>query len=410
MNQTKKRLSIINLAISITDLETIQLQISKLRLLKTDTKIQEIIAVLQKENYAQAQGLITTYIETPTEEVIQRASQHDAPDISKEDQAIIDEFQLFVTSDKKGSQTEKDIDINDYYVEDLKIPKKSQEADFDTLLNITPEEILPGNIDLDISHSDKDNFFELKEGTEEKEQSLLDTSKIPKDNFFDIEETVPETKEGINEEKDFLTYTPEERASEKSFTEDPLANFEIKKVQQASHFEAIPNISLKLISLKKQYPPVIKTYEKFETVEALLRKISEEGYTEKEIEEMLGYINKLLKKEKYTEATQLLLVCAATESKFAQFMLARELYKGILITKDIDTSFTMMQTLAEDEYPEALCDLGQFYENGIGTTQNSIKAETLYKKASESGIKRAKKHYLRIKKLNKSFLKKIPLP
>ena len=58
MNQTKKRLSIINLAISITDLETIQLQILKLRLLMTDDKIQEIITALQDENYAHAQSLI----------------------------------------------------------------------------------------------------------------------------------------------------------------------------------------------------------------------------------------------------------------------------------------------------------------------------------------------------------------
>ena len=61
MNQTQKRLSIINLAISITDIETIQLQILKLGLLKTDTKIQEIIAVLQAENYAKAQFMVKTF-------------------------------------------------------------------------------------------------------------------------------------------------------------------------------------------------------------------------------------------------------------------------------------------------------------------------------------------------------------
>ncbi len=63
MNQTKKRLSIINFAISITDIETIQLQVLKLGMLKTDEKIQEIITAIQTENYAQAQRLIAVYIE-----------------------------------------------------------------------------------------------------------------------------------------------------------------------------------------------------------------------------------------------------------------------------------------------------------------------------------------------------------
>ena len=97
MNQTKKRLSIINHAISITDVETIQLQVLKLAPLKTDQKIQEIVTAIQAENYAKAQGLINAYIEAPTENIIQRTSQEDKNMINQEDQAIIDEFDLFIT-------------------------------------------------------------------------------------------------------------------------------------------------------------------------------------------------------------------------------------------------------------------------------------------------------------------------
>ena len=75
MNQTKKRLSIINHAISITDIETIQLQVLKLVPLKSDLKIQGIVEAIQAENYAKAQGLINTYIEAPTENIIQRTSR-----------------------------------------------------------------------------------------------------------------------------------------------------------------------------------------------------------------------------------------------------------------------------------------------------------------------------------------------
>jgi TPR repeat protein len=157
------------------------------------------------------------------------------------------------------------------------------------------------------------------------------------------------------------------------------------------------------MSLKKQYPPVQKTYEKFTTVEELLNKVSKEGYSEKEIEETFSYIKQLISKTKYTEATQLLLVCASTKSKFGQLMLARELFKGVLLQKNIPEAFELMKALATDDYPEALCDLGQFYENAIGTTENKIKAEKLYKEATKAGIKRAKKHHARLKKQNKAF-------
>ena len=141
-------------------------------------------------------------------------------------------------------------------------------------------------------------------------------------------------------------------------------------------------------------------------MENLLRKISQEGYTEEEIEETLTTIKKLREESKVTEAAQLLLVCAATESKFAQFMLARELFKGILLTKDIPSAFAQMHSLALEEYPEALCDIAQFYEYGIETDQDKKKAEKCYKEAMAFGIKRAEKHYRRIKKENRSFFKK----
>ena len=417
MNQTKKRLSIINLAISITDIETIQLQISKLRLLHADAKIQEIISVLQEESYAKSQGLITAYIEAPTEEVIQRASQETAPSISKEDQAIIDEFQLFVTADKKEKPQVVDIDINDYYEEEIKITKQTNQIDFDSLLNIDPKDVLTDNITLDISdnldiENNQDTFFEFD--IKKMKPVTLDTTSIPKDTFFDTEaSTVPEV-ENLKQEEEMLFVKQEKTIKEKNVKEKTIVEKEIdtsfptlqvKKLKKKSSYNPIPDIAQKLVSLKKQYPPVQKTYEKFTTVEELLNKVSKEGYSEKEIEEIFSYIRKLIEKTHYTEAAQLLLVSASTESKFGQLMLARELFKGVLLQKNIPEAFELMKALATEDYPEALCDLGQFYENAIGTTQNKMKAEELYKEATKSGIKRAKKHYTRLKKQNKGFFK-----
>jgi len=415
MNQTKKRLSIIKLAISITDIETIQLQTLKLTPIKTDSKIQEILTLLNAGNYAQAQALITHYIDTAPDEILQRTSQHKEPIISDDDQAIIDEFNLFVTPTTKANKT-VEVDMNDYASIQPKITKEKHTIDFDSLLNIDAADVLPNNIDIDLSDTtqvDKpqDTFFEATE-EEVIEPLINDDNNIPKDTFFEdsIEDTLDKELEEIaiekEEEKETLkeenvTFEEDIVEEEKDIFNTPITD----DTREPVTYKAMPHISQKLVSMKERYPLIQKTYEKFDTVESLLTKIAEDGYKESEIEEMIGYIRKLIEKAKYTEAAQLLLVCGSTESKFAQFMLARELYTGSVLTKNIPEAFTLMNTLAIDDYPEALCDLGQFYENGIGTTPDFMKAEGLYKEAVNLGIKRAKKHYARLKKHNRGFFK-----
>ena len=394
MNQTQKRLSIIKLAISITDIETIQLQVLKLAPIKTDAKIQDILTLLQEGNYAQAQALITTYIDSAPEEILQRTSQENKPaSITPEEQAIIDEFDLFITPSEQDNKT-VEIDINDYASVDVKITKDKHTVDYTSLLDLEADDILPDNIKIDITQpQDKpildDKFFEENtEITTSTTEAILPA----KDSFFDEDSLAEETKKESIETPPKQTL---ERKETPSIKEEPTALF----------YDAIPHISQKFMDMKKRYPLIETEHETFDTVESLLTKISQEGYTEGEVEEMIDYIQKLMQKTKYTEAGQLLLVCAATESKFAQFMLARELYKGSLLRQNIPKAFTLMNTLAIDKYPEALCDLGQFYENGIGTTPNFIKAKELYKEAVNLNIKRAKKHYNRLKKHNRGFLK-----
>ena len=412
MNQTKKRLSIINHAISITDVETIQLQVLKLALLQSDMKIQEIVTAIQAENYAQAQRLINQYIEAPTENILQRTSQKAQAAMAEEDQAIIDEFDLFITSNT--AETPQEIDINDFLLDELPVrtkveTKKVDQSDFDALLNIDFDNVLTDNIEMDVAHTSKDTFFD---SPKEKDKQAIDTSQIPKDTFFDTEETIKEDyiaqetpkEETIIEEKETFIQT------ELPSKEEPLKELKpaVKSEEETRsiNYKTIPYISQKLNSMKKQYPPIERSYEKFDSVENLLKKISQEGYNEAEIEETLTYIKKLNEESKEIEAAHLLLVCAATESKFAQFMLARELYKGTLLTKDVPEAFTQMHSLALEDYPEALCDLAQFYEHGIGTGKDNKKAEQCYKEAMDFGIKRAEKHYKRLNKQNRGFFKR----
>jgi hypothetical protein len=427
MNQTKKRLSIINLAISITDIETIQLQILQLGPLRTDEKIQEIITALKSENYIQAQGLITTYIETPSNEILQRTVQKEQEKRTVQDNNTIDEFNLFNTDEENEEKSEiKILDFDDMlaFSEDVveEKPKKIQKnIDFDSLLNIDKDDILPHNIELDINHSASNTFWD------NSEKPTIDTSEVERDTFFDIEESVSKAteEESIEELYREEKFQEEEHQEDlyqetehiETFEEEIKEELEALKPQkkenilesEATKYKAIPYIDQKFKNMHVQYPPVQETLEIFPSVNAWLLQISNEGYSEEEVEAMIKQIDSLGLEHK-EEAAQLLLITAATESKYAKFRLARTLYKGEILQKNLAESFTLINRLAtNDDYPEAICDLAQFYEYGIGIDKDKKKAELLYAEAMNSGIKRATDHYERIKKQNRglfSFLKK----
>jgi len=485
MNQTKKRLSIINLAISITDIETIQLQILKLRLIKSDEKIQEILQTLQNENYAQAQALITGYIDTPNKEILQRTFQEEIAKQTPEEKALINEFNLFTVENKtqnsksevhtlnldemlelggiEVSQSEKEVpelrkntEIHTLDLDDmLKLEEEAKEtqpkavhktANFDALLNIGHEEILPDNINIDISHKETSDFWE-----EEVSAPSL-TEEIPKDTFFDLEdsealseidneveddlfapELIPdetETKETVKED-DFMVKEMlledvpvlqdknNEPAVSDEFIEHTVQDIslnslhtpELKEIQEeetitssdTTHYKAIPYIDQKFKNMHVQYPITEESDERFTSVDDWLLQISNEGYTEKEVESVLEKIDKIRLKNR-SEAAQLLLICAATESKYAQFRLARTLYKGDILQKNLPEAFTLINRLAiNDDYPEAICDLAQFYEHGVGIEKDKEKAQMLYEEAMDAGIKRATEHFERLEKQNNGF-------
>ena len=135
----------------------------------------------------------------------------------------------------------------------------------------------------------------------------------------------------------------------------------------------------------------------------MARKDQNRRLCEDNIEEIIEYI-KQISKQNRSEASQLLLLTACCESKYATFILARELYKGDLLEQDINQSFDLMYQLAINEnYPEAICDLAQFYEYGIGTKANKKEALNLYSLAIKLGINRAMKHYDKLLNEKKGF-------
>jgi hypothetical protein len=450
MNQTKKRLQIINIAISITDIETIQLQILKLANHRSDARLQEIIAGLQAQNYAQTQALITQYIETPTEEILQRTPQ--------DDQEVIEQFDLFVTTPEEPKEEETELFDFDVLTkkdamqeergEETEQTTETQNDNLDNLLNLTAEDVMPDNIQIDIHHSPHDDFFDTPpEDSHTTRESHIDTDLIPKDDFFNIkeknesvkddglfedlqqeetkvEDTVQEifTEESIDEEKTSDEMTEAEKHAalqeqlrremeERRHTEPAKEEKEVSPLKpeepKPAGYKPIPYIDQKLKNMLIQYPPLHESSESYDSVNNWLLKISRNGYNEEEVEEVLVHIRKLKEKNDIAEAAQLLLISAATESKFAQFMLARELFRGELLQKNLPESFTLINRLAmDDDYPEAICDLAQFYENGVGIDKDRKKAEALYHEAMELGVKRAAVHYERLHNTNKGLFGK----
>jgi len=186
---------------------------------------------------------------------------------------------------------------------------------------------------------------------------------------------------------------------------------ELKEIQEeetiissdTAHYKAIPYIDQKFKNMHVQYPMTEESDERFTSVDNWLLQISNKGYTEKEVESVLEKIDKI-RSENQSEAAQLLLICAATESKYAQFRLARTLYKGDILQKNLPEAFTLINRLAiNDDYPEAICDLAQFYEHGVGIEKDKEKAQILYAEAMDAGIKRATEHFGRLEKQNNGF-------
>jgi hypothetical protein len=405
MNQTQKRLSIIKLAISIGDIETIQLQILKLSPLKTDERIQEIIRGLQSENYAQTQALITEYIETPTEEILQRTSQHDTPS-PEEAEAIIEEFDLFrINPEEEMDEPDEILDINAFDNTQTKESKQGEKSSLDALLNLKSEDVLPDTPDIPQTLPKEDDFFDVPDETQ---TAFNYTDVVEKDDFFHAEEPLQDDSEKTDQENDsFLSniasQTEEAQPSETSVQPAPTQKTEIPET-----YEPIPYIDQKLKNMQTQYPPLEEPEGTLPSVDAWLMKISNEGYTEREVEEMMAYIQRLSENGNHAEAAQLLLISAATQSRYAQFMLARSLFKGDLLEKNLPEAFTIINRLAmDDDYPEAICDLGQLYEYGIGIDKDMVRAEELYKEAMELGIQRAASHYKRVHQANKSLFAKL---
>ncbi|MFT7823157.1 MAG: hypothetical protein ABXS92_00220 [Sulfurimonas sp.] len=431
MNQTQKRLQIINLAISITDIETIQLQVAKLRLLEGDRKVQEIIHTLDAKNFAHAQVLIAEYMKSPTQEIQLRTASHSLHEHTQKEKELIEKFGLFLKEEKEETDF---VDIDS-------IAKNSTEnndfSDYDALLGLNAEDILKENIDIDLSAKQNDDFFRTDDepvpgSTDEvsgfsffEEEESSDTPEISAKQNDDFFRTDDEPVPGGTDEVSAFSFFEEEESSrmiktEAEESEEPEDMFPIKENREEAAAETpskamqettdtkekeffckpLPDIRQKFRDISQAYPALEKNRQAFPSVQSWLIQISNDGFSREDMTEAVTRAIKLSQSdfpEKRAEGTELILLSAATGDNFAKLIFARELYKGNLFKKNSDDAFNLIEELAEDNCPEALCDLGQFYEYGIGADTDRKRAKSLYEKAMKQGLQRAEKHFKRVK-------------
>ncbi len=442
--QIGKRLQIIQTAISLTDDETINLQRSKLRVQKNDAQLDTILSVLDDENYAQASNLIDRYLRGPFEEeaavnpqkTIEIPEENLPPEAdqreksrTQEEAELIKKFGLFMNEASKEEYnpiSEEEIytmsqSVNSDTIpseeEELTLPPKQPKAEeilahYETI----QEETLP--------QSDMINKTSQKRSTPQtkrKEDFDFGIDEIPlsKGAGFDEKPYQKKTREP-EEQKEIVEEVVEEytKYEEGAGYEEVEASesVEVEELEEQPEelsgdttltYAPISYIDQKLRNMRNQYPQVEETSERFESEERLLYMISLEGYSEADIEHTIDKVFALLEEGKLGESAHLLLIAAATESLYAQFILARELYKGKILQRDLPEAFTQINRLAMNDYPEAVCDLAQFYENGIGIGKDKKKALELYEDALELGSKRADAHLSRIEQSSRGILGKL---
>ena len=371
MNQTQKRLQIIKLAISIGDMETVHLQKSKLLALQADKHIKRIIEEIDAENYATTQSLIDAYIQMAPQMIVQRTPVEEEHH-SEEEERVIEEFELFRTPTPQTTQ-------NDALFTTFQEESTSayEEPKQEPLSNVAEEQ-------------PKDDFF----------------YDLPSLEAFVPEEPTPPQpplhQESIPAPTSTVTPATEPTPRAKNAIEQMLDESE------DHYYQPISYAYEKYTHLRTQYPPLFPSQTSFESVKQWLSHVSTEGYTESEVEEMIEKVTQLQHQGNMTEAAHLLLAIAATHSPFAHFMLARAIFKGELFEANSNEAFEMMKALVVDEaYPEAICDLAQMYESGIGTEPNLEEAYRLYREAANAGIKRAQRHCQRIEESQKGWWKRL---
>ncbi len=432
MEDIGSRFEIIQLAVKMGEHDTVKKQVEALRTLEIDDSISEILDLLESKNYRQALYMIKKYTETTEDDFF--SDRDENSDDGKDD----DDDNVAGISEKKEyhyEQGERVLNLDDLLemtddtrgtLEEYNSPDEIGARSGDDIVD-------DGNDaegELDIVFGEDGAGESSDEGEEEADTETTDMSErsdIPSNIEGDRIGGGLFTKPGIEHDAEKVS-TDGERSDANQVGGDiredfALANNEMSRKKfgpESNDNDDADTVSKKeiesgdiLSSSRKRYPPISYIGQKYKNMinqfpplesEApicpevlnMQKTISERGYSEDDIAKFLKQYQRYKEEGDKDRAAQILLLAAATESKFAQFMLARELFRGDVLQEDHAESFTQINSLADQNFAEAICDLGQFYEHGIGISRDRQMALLLYEEAAEMGVERAKKHYERL--------------
>ncbi len=422
------RLEIIKLAIGIGDRDTIVIQNNVLKNLN-DIRLNEVISLLDGKNYRQALYLIKDYIsksdikidfnifDTSEEERIlgvedmlkmsplaretikdYKKSSYTDDDLEGfakniEKPISYDQENISDTEHDKVSNNVKEIETKESIEVKENIEKALKQADKDTPLDEINSKVVGNHSVKESRKTALSKYKTLRDKFARKDKKSIDKSeKTSKDSLKNSQEIEKGSEKEKHIEK-ISSANNKEKTSKK--IEEDISNNEI--------YAPIPHIEHKFRQAFILYPPIKENDIWVEEAIKFLKFTSKNSFTENDVRVLLNEFDFYVERNDIAKAAQILLLASTTESKYAQFLLARELFSGRVLRRDLKKSFLLMKSLANVFYPEAVCDLGQFYEYGIGVPKDRKVAIRLYEKAFELGVSRATKHINRLKESN-SFL------
>jgi len=454
MEEINARFEIVELAVKLGDMETVSIQVEKLRNLSLDDNLDEITTLLENRNFRQALFLMKHYASTLKDDFFEEES---ADSSDGEEEECVAAGEVAVSSEESRMErpaNEKRIDGGEKVLTlddllEMSDDTKERVAEYRGVsvdeTDINREEEPADAEEEEIERESPDSLQEMEESGRESAQEskiaeymppLFDESAIAEETaaISDEEESTEtgmresedeESAQSVSQEQDSLIDDlRSENGAMASYERVGIMQEDIDSVEEESEekmedreeehsgpdgeededgdkdelYPPISYIEQKYRNMFHQYAPREESDILCEGVEEMLRQIAETGYSERDMERFLLKYREHKEKGDLVCSAQILLAAAATESKFAQFLLARELFTGDIIEQNHAEAFTQINSLAEKGFAEAICDLAQFYEYGIGIGKDRRMALLLYEEAQEMGVERAARHVERLKR------------
>jgi len=439
LKDISKRLEIIKLSISVNDNDTIKLQSNYLKSLN-NLKLNEIVSLLESKNYRQALYLIKKFKED------NNLTLEESPVVSEEKEYVLNVDDMLkmspIAKESISQYKESSYSADDIEAFSKNITARREEAPQE----ITPEDVieLPPEESEDekepLTYAKKEEDKETKEALNQaiedvnkdtpldeissvvtknnekkKRTQVISSYKTLRSKFAKKDKTNDNEKKEKNESNGFLnrvknikknkehkeakaeTLAPTQNGNNENIKKDEKKSEQIEKNIKNDIYPPIPHIEKKFRQAFVLYPPIKESEIWVEEVAKFLKYIANNSYTDNDLAKFMDEYQHYLDKGDIARASQFLLLAGSTDAKYPQFLLARELFKGKILRRNIKKSFDIMSKLANSGYPDAICDLGQFYEYGIGMPENKKTALKLYEKAFELGLQRATKHINRVK-------------